>query len=90
MSHPEQLSFFQTIAANNAHMIRGAKILEIGSYDVNGNIREMFKGAAEYVGVDLVSGPNVDVIGYGHEFAAPQATFDVDESNTGHHELTDR
>ncbi len=39
----------------------GKRVLEIGSYDVNGNVRDLFADAASYLGIDKRPGPNVDV-----------------------------
>lgn len=39
-----------------------AKILEIGSMDVNGSLRDFAEPTTEYVGVDLEEGPSVDVV----------------------------
>lgn len=38
------------------------RIIEIGSQDVNGSIRNVFKNAGEYIGVDFVTAPGVDLI----------------------------
>lgn len=38
------------------------KIVEIGSQDVNGSLREIAPPACEYVGVDFVAGKGVDVV----------------------------
>ena len=38
------------------------KVLEIGSLDVNGGIRDLLNGHHEYTGIDLVAGPGVDVV----------------------------
>ena len=39
------------------------KILDIGSYDVNGTYKEIFKGPRyQYVGMDVAEGPNVDIV----------------------------
>lgn len=77
MSHPEQLGYFAAVAEANQHLIDRGRVLEIGSYDVNGTIRALFDRAAEYVGVDLTPGPGVDRVDYGHEVDDPDATFDV-------------
>lgn len=42
--------------------VRGARVLEIGSIDVNGSLRPLFESwdPAEYVGIDVAEGPGVD------------------------------
>jgi SAM-dependent methyltransferase len=71
------LAFFAEVAATNADLIRGARVLEIGSYDVNGSVRRIFGEAGDYVGIDLHEGPGVDRVGFGHEVADPDGSFDV-------------
>ena len=39
----------------------GMTVLDIGSYDVNGNYKGLFS-RMEYLGADIEAGPNVDVI----------------------------
>jgi SAM-dependent methyltransferase len=77
MSHPEQLAFFEAIADRNKAFISGAKVIEIGSYDVNGSIRQVFAHSREYLGVDLTEGPGVDLVRYGHEVDHPDGTHDL-------------
>lgn len=41
----------------------GAKVLDVGSYDVNGSYKSLFNGKnIQYVGLDIEAGPNVDVV----------------------------
>ncbi|MEK7554763.1 MAG: methyltransferase domain-containing protein [Patescibacteria group bacterium] len=44
--------------------VRGKRVIEVGSYDMNGSMRPTALAwkPAEYVGVDIVPGPGVDVI----------------------------
>jgi len=77
VSHPEQQRFLALVAAANQPVLDGGRVLEIGSYDVNGTVRRAFRGAADYVGVDLTAGPGVDRVGYGHEIEDPPASYDV-------------
>jgi len=44
--------------------VTGRRILEVGSYDVNGSIRRIWETwePAEYIGVDIISGPGVDIV----------------------------
>lgn len=41
-------------------------ILEVGSYDVNGSVRELFD-QTNYLGIDIVRGPGVDEVRSSHE-----------------------
>ena len=77
MSHPEQLAFFRAVASANSTFVATARILEIGSYDVNGSVRGVLGTVGEYVGVDLTEGPGVDVVGFGHELDHPDASYDM-------------
>lgn len=38
------------------------RVLEVGSYNVNGTVREFFSDAAEYIGIDQSAGPCVDLV----------------------------
>jgi SAM-dependent methyltransferase len=44
--------------------VKGKRIIEIGSYNVNGSLRPIIEswGPAEYLGVDIERGPGVDII----------------------------
>jgi SAM-dependent methyltransferase len=77
VSHPEQLAFFRACAATNVALLAGGRLLEVGSYDVNGSVRQIFSDTAEYVGIDLQTGPGVDLVGFGHELDFPDSHFDV-------------
>ena len=77
MSHPEQLGFFAALADANREVIAGSRLIEIGSYAVNGTMRSYFATTAEYVGMDLVDGPGVDVLTFGHEVDHESGSYDI-------------
>jgi len=60
------------------HFVTG-RILDVGSLDINGNNRYLFGATAQYEGIDIVAGPNVNHVGYMHEWAPgrPAESYDV-------------
>lgn len=44
--------------------VKGKRVIEVGSYNMNGSLQPIVKawGPKEYVGVDIVPGPGVDVL----------------------------
>jgi SAM-dependent methyltransferase len=55
--------------------LRSASVLEVGSLNVNGGVRDLFTG--EYVGIDRKAGPGVDRVMDAHALGFPDASFDV-------------
>lgn len=56
--------------------IENKKILDVGSYDVNGTMKPIFE-KGQYVGLDMESGPNVDVVGVSHDIPFRGDEFDI-------------
>ena len=46
--------------------IENKKILDVGSYDVNGTMKPIFE-KGQYIGLDMEEGPNVDIVGVSHD-----------------------
>lgn len=63
---------YQWIAKTVAQLPTRRSVLEIGSRDVNGNIKGVFNHADQYYGIDLVEGSGVDEV-------ADAAKFRTDE-----------
>ena len=76
MAHPQQAEFFSTVRAHYGDHFKGARVLEVGSLDINGSVRDLFE-ACDYTGVDLQPGPGVDLACPGHLLALPTASFDT-------------
>jgi len=75
MAHPEQREFFGKIKAHYPEAFNGSKVLEIGSLNINGTVRDFFS-ADEYVGVDVAEGTGVDVVAHGQDVDAADNWFD--------------
>lgn len=61
MCHQSVLTWATTLPAD---LFAGKRVLEVGSYDVNGSVRPIL-GAHDpmsYIGVDISDGPGVDVV----------------------------
>lgn len=50
------------------------KTLDIGSLDVNGNLRDLF---TDYIGLDMREGRNVDIVSNSHNLPFDDETFDL-------------
>jgi SAM-dependent methyltransferase len=76
LSHPQQLNFISALKNQHPEYFTDKKVLEVGSLNINGSIRPFFSGC-DYIGLDVGPGKNVDEIGRGDEYTAPNETFDV-------------
>ena len=65
------------MASFAATLPKGLRVLDVGSFDVNGTYRDLFEGQ-EYVGMDIEAGKNVDVVQPSlYKFPFPDGHFDV-------------
>lgn len=65
--------FFDKYCKEN---INNKKILDVGSFDVNGTLKPIF-AKGQYIGMDLEEGKNVDVVGNGHNMPFDSEEFDI-------------
>lgn len=77
MSHPQQLAFLEIVIETIGDRKNNQRVLEIGSYDVNGTVRDIVGTCEYYLGVDLIDGPGVDQVGFGHELDFDGESFDL-------------
>ena len=75
MAHSVQIAWCEKIKEEHPSYFKNKRVLDVGSLDVNGNNRYLFDDC-EYIGLDVVPGPNVDVVSIAHMYK-PSALFDV-------------
>jgi SAM-dependent methyltransferase len=76
MAHREQIEFVERVKSLFPAQFSGARVLEIGSLDINGTVRSVFD-RCDYTGVDVAPGKGVDVVCGGEAYDAPDGTFDT-------------
>jgi len=76
VAHPAQNEFIGRIKAIFPGHFRRARVLEIGSLDINGTIRALFEDC-DYTGIDVGPGKGVDIVCEGQKFDAPAESYDV-------------
>ena len=77
MSHIQQLTFVEIVRGALRPDPTGYRVLEVGSYDVNGSVRRIFSDAALYIGIDLCEGPGVDRVASGSTLDLPDESLDI-------------
>ena len=76
MAHDYQHEFVEYVKNNNEDFFSDKKVLEVGSLNINGSVRDLFNDC-DYIGIDVGEGIGVDVVCSGHEYDASDDTFDV-------------
>ena len=61
MAHYEQIQFCLRVKQNFPEHFKNKRVLDVGSLDINGNNRYLFKDCI-YTGLDIAPGKNVDII----------------------------
>src|SRR3990167_11240181 len=55
------------------------RVLEIGSLDVNGGVRDLFSEAQSYLGIDRIPGPGVDLQMDAHDLSHQTLRGKIDD-----------
>jgi SAM-dependent methyltransferase len=76
MSHQSQLDFVSGVRNKFPKNFNDAKVLEVGSLNINGTVRIFFKDC-DYLGVDVGAGKDVDLVCPAHELDIPPNTFNT-------------
>lgn len=80
MAHKEQRDFFETLRERFPQFFNHVSVIEIGSLDINGTVRDFFIDPISYVGVDLEEGKGVDLVAQGQDVDLPNESFEVSVS----------
>lgn len=76
MAHQEQRDFVDRLRKKYSKYFEYKKVLDIGSLDINGTIRDFF-GSCDYTGLDVDVGKGVDIVCEGQKYDAPDNSYDV-------------
>jgi len=76
MAHPQQRDFIQYVKNKYPSFFTSKKVLEIGSLNINGTVRDFFEDC-DFTGIDLGEGPGVDIVCQGQDHDAPDESYDV-------------
>ena len=76
MAHNEQRDYLTALRARFPEFFTGVAVLEVGSLDINGTVRDFFTDCT-YIGVDIAAGLGVDVVALGQELNYANDRFDV-------------
>jgi SAM-dependent methyltransferase len=76
MAHQQQFDFVEAVSRFYPNNFANSKVLEVGSLDINGSVRQFFTGC-DYIGIDLGQGRGVDIVCQGQDYDAPDNTFDT-------------
>jgi SAM-dependent methyltransferase len=76
MAHIQQLRFINFIKESIPELFNSKKVLEIGSLNINGSVRQFFSDC-EYTGLDVAEGKDVDIVCNGENYYEKANSFDV-------------
>lgn len=76
MSHREQKEFLNRMKNKFPTAFKNCKVLDVGSFDVNGNEKPWFENC-DFIGLDIGPGNGVDVVCPANEYDAPDESFDT-------------
>jgi len=76
LAHQQQFDFVSTVANALPNNFAKCKVLEVGSLNINGSVRQFFTDC-DYIGIDIGQGRDVDIVCPGQEYNAPDSTFDT-------------
>ena len=76
MAHSEQWDFCEKVKNKYPDSFKEKRVLDIGSFDVNGNEEFLFIDC-DFNGLDIGPGKGVDIVCSAHEYDAPDESYDT-------------
>lgn len=76
MAHIQQQEFMKTVLSN-LKFTSPLKVVDFGSLDINGGVRQLIESSWSYTGIDLEIGPNVDIACPGQLIDLQSEQFDI-------------
>ncbi len=76
MAHPQQFRFIHFVKELLPVYFKDKTILEVGSLNINGSVREFFDGC-HYTGIDVAKGQGVDLVVHGENYDGLANSIDV-------------
>ena len=76
MSHLQQRFFVAGVKQFLPSYFRDRSVVEIGSLNLNGSVRELFEGCS-YLGLDVGEGPDVDLVCHGENYGGAASGTEV-------------
>jgi glycosyltransferase involved in cell wall biosynthesis/SAM-dependent methyltransferase len=78
MTHPQQLAYFERIRdLFGPAFAKAENILEVGSQNINGTVRDFFATNTNYLGIDIGKGKDVDFVIPGELVELPDGWADI-------------
>ena len=74
--HNQAINFLNQVKSKMPEAFNGVKALDIGSFNVNGSVKDFFKDST-VLGLDLMPGLDVDIVCPANEYNAPNESFDT-------------
>ncbi len=84
--HPRAYAKWEELTSHHVQMpsngMAPMSVLDVGSFDLNGTLKPIMIKFGNYTGIDLVNGPNVDVVvTEPYRYPFPNGNFDLIVSN---------
>lgn len=77
MAHQEQRNFIQKTKDHFPECFIGVSVLEVGSLNINGTVRDFFVASDVYLGIDLMDGKDVNLVCPGNEYPGESDSIDT-------------